>query len=260
MPHRTRVQRRWPSRDLILDEILGALQLKRWVAGAPKQHEWRDERFSLDNLRFQFACELRLFGPVTDDHGGAQGPAESVRVIWLGRDGLLEASQRLFAALEFMQHGAAAVVRLSIIGIDCQRPVVARQRLLVALKVEKDIASVDERVTVIRFQCQRPVVANERFSWPVELRQRRASPIKRLDIARVERQCLIEACGGFVSAIEAQQCEAEIQQSAGRVWIDAQGTRDQIGAFRVMALLNFDRAEKLERVELLRRDGKYLPV
>jgi hypothetical protein len=90
------------------------------------------------------------------------------------------------------------------------------------------MAAADQRFAVVGLQLQRPLEARQRFLRLVELRQCRAPAAERLDVAGVERQCPVEAGGGLVSATETQESETEIQQGAGRIWIDAQGFPDSM--------------------------------
>ena len=63
-------------------------------------------------------------------------------MIWVDRQRLLIARQRLVETLEFPEYATSVVERFGIVGLERERAVVARQRLVEPLQLLKRIAAV----------------------------------------------------------------------------------------------------------------------
>src|SRR6516165_4526633 len=111
-----------------------------------------------DYFRRQLISEFCGSGPVADSEGGADQPVERVSMIGGDRPRLLIARQRLIEAVEPAQYSATAPQCLGVVGSQGQRPVVARQCLRGPLQLAQYISAVGQRLSVLRSDGQRAFV------------------------------------------------------------------------------------------------------
>lgn len=132
------------------------------------------------------------------EHGAAAMPGSGK--IGIYRQSLVIGGQCFIIALEFVEHIAAAVPGFSQIGFEHQRPVDRRQRLVVALEAEQNYAAAEPALGKIRHQRQEFLDACQRRIVTAQIRQKLRPHQVDLREIRFEGENPIEACNRVVGA------------------------------------------------------------
>ncbi len=192
------------------------------------------------------------------------------------------------------KHISAIGQRHDVIGIECERAVVACQRLVVplhhperitaerprglearrnakrrvearkrvAVAVERKLctSAIDQRDGIARIERKRLLVARDRVVEPTKHLQRVAAVAVRRRHPRIERDGAVEADKSIGGSAQRVQHAGIVRASTGVLRIDLQRLADQPLRFDELAALRGDHAETVERVELTGIPGQYLPV
>ena len=217
-----------------------------------------------------------------------------VGIILLQRDGLAEARHRLVVPVERFERAAAIVPGAPMRGNGGECAVEGGHGLGMALKLQQRVAAIVEDIRMAGRNLKRGIEIGQRLGVTFERRQRHAAIeqgfavagaslhdlleaaqgfpraaqcqqgaaaiLQRVQVARINRQRLVEAIERVGVALERVQHVRKIDQRIGAARIDLERRRDQPQRFAHLPGLRLDRAEQMQRIEIIRRSLQHAGI
>ena len=173
-------------------------------------------------------------------------------IVGLDCDRLVVARQRLLGPLQFLQHDAAVVEGLGIVGLDRDRLVVARQCLLECFSSFSATPRLLKASAYVGLERDRPVVARQRLLQPPQLLQRNAAVVEGLRKVGIDRDRLVIARQRFVKPLQFLQGDPpRLQYAEAKLRIYLQRNVDFAKRLSVIAALMINDTEQVQTVKMM---------
>ncbi len=217
-----------------------------------------------------------------------------IGIVFLPRDRLAEAVDRVGVAVERLQRAAAIIPGLHMVGGRGEGAIEGGDGFVITAERGQRVAAIVQRGRVSRHQRQCGVEIGERRFAAAEHCERTAAAKQGVGVARIARQDLLEAGQRLLRAVEREQRVAAIEQGVrvarpqrqrlveaakrlgvtlervqhigeiepgiGRFGIDLERGRHQPIGLAHLARLRFRQPEQMQRVEIFRRRFQHARV
>ena len=174
--------------------------------------------------------------------------------------GSVEACDGVIQLAFFLQGSAQVEVCVGIVrlGLDCLA--VEADRFFQLSLILECVAQVVARIGIVRFQPQRSPEAGDRFVEFTLIRERVAEIIVRLRIIRLQLQSSPVAGDRFGQFARSAICFSQVVMKGSGVSLQPDRLLDVFDRHLMLTRLMRHHTQKVNRVGLLRIDGKNLPV